>query len=61
MRTAAAQTRPCPICGKPAGEAHRPFCSPRCKQVDLGRWFGGHYRVESDDPPEGSEGLRDED
>jgi endogenous inhibitor of DNA gyrase (YacG/DUF329 family) len=22
-----------------------PFCSPRCRAVDLGRWFIGEYRV----------------
>ena len=38
----------CPICGKendyfadPLG----PFCSPRCKMVDLGKWLGEEYRV----------------
>ncbi|MBK1661697.1 DNA gyrase inhibitor YacG [Paracraurococcus ruber] len=39
--------RPCPVCGKPApAEApHRPFCSARCKQVDLGRWLAGDYAI----------------
>ena len=40
---------PCPICGKPADPKLRPFCSARCAQVDLGRWFGEHYRVPADD------------
>ena len=22
-----------------------PFCSPRCRAVDLGKWFTGSYRV----------------
>jgi hypothetical protein len=35
----------CPICGKPAGEKTRPFCSPRCRDVDLNRWFTGSYAV----------------
>ena len=35
----------CPICGKPAVERHRPFCSHRCALIDLGRWLGGNYRV----------------
>ncbi len=35
----------CPICGKPAAEKTRPFCSPRCADVDLGRWFGEVYRA----------------
>jgi endogenous inhibitor of DNA gyrase (YacG/DUF329 family) len=24
-----------------------PFCSKRCKLIDLGRWLGGTYRIES--------------
>ena len=35
----------CPICGKPAVPAFRPFCSDRCKQVDLNRWLSETYRV----------------
>jgi endogenous inhibitor of DNA gyrase (YacG/DUF329 family) len=35
----------CPICGKPAQEATLPFCSPRCRDVDLNRWFTGSYVV----------------
>ncbi len=35
----------CPICGKPPRAESRPFCSPRCAQIDLGRWFGEQYRV----------------
>jgi endogenous inhibitor of DNA gyrase (YacG/DUF329 family) len=35
----------CPICGKPQVEEHRPFCSKRCADVDLGRWLEGRYAV----------------
>jgi endogenous inhibitor of DNA gyrase (YacG/DUF329 family) len=35
----------CPICGKPASEATRPFCSPRCRDVDLNRWLKGTYVI----------------
>lgn len=36
----------CPICGKPAQEPRlRPFCSVRCADVDLGRWFTGAYHM----------------
>lgn len=35
----------CPICGKPARLETRPFCSARCRDVDLARWLGGVYRV----------------
>ena len=38
-------SRPCPICGKPAEHALRPFCSPRCRDVDLNRWLSGRYVV----------------
>jgi endogenous inhibitor of DNA gyrase (YacG/DUF329 family) len=39
--------RVCPICGRPAappGErSPRPFCTPRCQLVDLGRWLNEDY------------------
>ena len=35
----------CPICGKPAAERFRPFCSRRCGDVDLNRWLSGVYAV----------------
>ena len=35
----------CPICGKPADAVLRPFCSLRCADVDLHRWFSGRYVV----------------
>ena len=39
------KARPCPICGKPASEATRPFCSSRCRDVDLNRWLKGSYVI----------------
>jgi len=45
---------PCVVCRvRPAEAPWKPFCSHRCKMVDLGRWLGGHYRVPGepiDDP-----------
>ena len=35
----------CPICGKPTDEKFRPFCSKRCADVDLQRWFSGAYAI----------------
>ena len=35
----------CPICRKPASAADRPFCSPRCAEIDLGRWLTEQYMV----------------
>jgi len=52
----AARAPACRICGKPADAEHRPFCSARCRNIDLGRWLKGNYRIESDEPPdEGSD------
>jgi uncharacterized protein len=42
---AKAGIRPCPICGKPSGEGFRPFCSQRCRDVDLNRWLSGSYAI----------------
>jgi uncharacterized protein len=38
-------TRPCPICAKPMDEQYRPFCSRRCADVDLQRWFAESYAL----------------
>jgi endogenous inhibitor of DNA gyrase (YacG/DUF329 family) len=39
----------CPICKKPSAPRSEnpsyPFCSPRCKTVDLGKWLNEEYRV----------------
>jgi uncharacterized protein len=37
--------KPCPICGKPATEASHPFCSERCRDVDLNRWLSNSYAI----------------
>lgn len=38
----------CSICGNAAVVAYRPFCSRRCADVDLGRWFSGGYAIPGD-------------
>ena len=43
------------MCGKPMDQAHRPFCSSRCKTIDLGRWLDGDYRLPSEDAPDEAE------
>ena len=44
--------KPCPICGKPAVAAFKPFCSKRCADVDLNRWLTGSYVIPArDDEP----------
>ncbi len=46
-------TRPvkCPTCGKPTlfttENPSRPFCSERCKLIDLGDWADGKYAIPS--------------
>ncbi|NDV01745.1 DNA gyrase inhibitor YacG [Pseudoroseicyclus tamaricis] len=41
----------CPICGKKTDPDHRPFCSDRCREIDLGRWLKGTYRVPTQETP----------
>ena len=36
---------PCPICGAKMVLAFRPFCSARCKDIDLHRWLSGTYVI----------------
>jgi endogenous inhibitor of DNA gyrase (YacG/DUF329 family) len=45
VKKPAASLKTCPICGKPAVQAFRPFCSPRCRDVDLNRWLKGNYVI----------------
>lgn len=48
------KTYPCPRCKKPASwsdNPYRPFCSERCKMIDLGAWADESYRVASQDDP----------
>jgi uncharacterized protein len=39
----------CPICKKPvkSGDAEFPFCSQRCRLIDLGKWASGAYVISS--------------
>lgn len=44
----------CPTCKKETelqGNRFRPFCSERCKLIDLGRWAGGEFRVPTEERP----------
>jgi len=45
----------CPICRKPTVLRYRPFCSKRCADIDLAKWFSGDYRVETEETPDGEE------
>ncbi|WP_375610661.1 MULTISPECIES: DNA gyrase inhibitor YacG [unclassified Bartonella] len=34
---------PCPICGQMSQKSSYPFCSTRCRAIDLNRWLSGAY------------------
>ena len=38
-------TRACAECGKPSVREHYPFCSDRCRTLDLSRWLNGSYAI----------------
>jgi hypothetical protein len=42
----------CPVCGRKAAPEAMPFCTPRCRDVDLNRWLSGGYAIPlaEDDP-----------
>ena len=51
----------CPICKRaPADPEYKPFCSRRCADVDLQRWFSGRYAAPTDERPAGLD-EKDED
>ncbi len=39
----------CPICNKPVNstDSDFPFCSDRCRLIDLGKWASGQYVISS--------------
>lgn len=53
--------RLCPICKKPVaprGENRSfPFCSDRCRLLDLGKWLGEDYRIPG---PRAGDGMEPE-
>lgn len=54
-----AATVDCPTCGKKVEwteqSKYRPFCSLRCKQIDLGAWAEEKYVISTDKPGEDNE------
>lgn len=46
----------CPTCGKKVEwsdkNPYRPFCSERCKKIDLGAWAEEKYSIPAANPPE---------
>lgn len=48
MSSKKSKTNSCPICKaeiKKDSNPSFPFCSERCKLVDLGAWLGGEYKI----------------
>lgn len=56
MTVANDKTKPCPTCGAAAAAKFKPFCSKRCAEVDLGRWFTGRYIIAGEDTAGEDEG-----
>jgi len=54
----------CPICRAEdswEGNPHRPFCSERCRLMDLGAWTGGRYRIPGEKIDQELDSSEDED
>jgi endogenous inhibitor of DNA gyrase (YacG/DUF329 family) len=53
----------CPICGKAAASRAEnpsaPFCSARCRQIDLGKWLLEEYRIPTNEPAEEPSNVRE--
>ncbi len=53
----------CPICKKPvkSTDSDFPFCSQRCRTIDLGKWASGGYVISTPiTDPETLESVREE-
>ena len=54
----------CPQCGKiiiwNSANRYRPFCSERCKMIDLGQWATESYRIPESERQEGETLEKDE-
>jgi uncharacterized protein len=53
----------CPTCRRPVEWApdspYRPFCSERCRLIDLGAWFDEKHRIPDESPGTTDESIRD--
>jgi endogenous inhibitor of DNA gyrase (YacG/DUF329 family) len=52
----------CPHCGKEkefAGNEYRPFCSERCKLLDLGAWVDAEYSLPAETSALSEEDIRE--
>ena len=44
----------CPVCRQSTTweeNRHRPFCSERCRMIDLGKWAADEYRIPAEEAP----------
>jgi len=59
MNAKTARIAPCPNCGKPSKATPenpwRPFCSERCKLIDLGEWVNEQHRIPGEPADENPE------
>jgi endogenous inhibitor of DNA gyrase (YacG/DUF329 family) len=53
------KARPCPECGKPSSRDDYPFCSDRCRTLDLSRWLKGSYAIPVEDDESKADPLDD--
>lgn len=49
MSETTAKTSHCAVCGKPRDDTYKPFCSKRCADIDLNRWFTGGYAIAAEE------------
>ena len=47
----------CALCDKPQAKSYKPFCSARCKLIDLGNWISGDYNLPTEEAPSEAEIL----
>ncbi len=47
--------RPCAYCGRPSVPDFFPFCSDRCRLIDLSGWFNEVYTIPAEEPPDNEE------
>lgn len=56
------KTQPCPECKKPSTRENYPFCSDRCRELDLSRWLTGAYAIPvADDEQKAENDYRSQD
>jgi endogenous inhibitor of DNA gyrase (YacG/DUF329 family) len=52
----------CPTCGREivwSESPHRPFCSDRCRLIDLGAWLSEKHVIAADTPADGENSESD--